>query len=144
MVVRRTKTEIVDMIRAWAALESMAAAEGFDIVQYELAVTNDAAGVPLYDQLLRFKPGITAQDISNNTVTSFTGTTDVTSNRSGSAGLGTTSAFTAGVLATIAGTSVISRFAFSVLSEKLGGRTVLTISLIGQSVPVRWSLVHMT
>jgi len=42
----------------------------------------------------------------------------------------------AGVLATIAGTSVISRFAFSVLAERLGGRTVLTISLIGQSVPV--------
>ncbi len=42
----------------------------------------------------------------------------------------------AGVLATIAGTSVISRFAFSVLAERLGGRTVLTISLLGQSLPV--------
>ncbi len=42
----------------------------------------------------------------------------------------------AGVLAAIAGTSVISRFAFSVLAEKLGGRTVLTISLLGQGVPV--------
>lgn len=42
----------------------------------------------------------------------------------------------AGVLATIAGTSVISRFAFSVLSERLGGRTVFAISLLGQSLPV--------
>ena len=42
----------------------------------------------------------------------------------------------AGVLATIAGTSVISRFAFSVLSERLGGRTVLTVSLLGQGLPV--------
>jgi MFS family permease len=42
----------------------------------------------------------------------------------------------AGVLATIAGTSVISRFTFSVLAERLGGRTVLTISLLGQSLPV--------
>jgi MFS family permease len=42
----------------------------------------------------------------------------------------------AGVLATIAGTSVISRFAFSVLSERLGGRTVLAIALLGQGLPV--------
>ena len=42
----------------------------------------------------------------------------------------------AGVLATIAGTSVISRFAFSVLAERLGGRTVLSIALLGQSLPV--------
>ena len=42
----------------------------------------------------------------------------------------------AGVLATIAGTSVISRFAFSVLAERLGGRTVLSISLLGQALPV--------
>lgn len=42
----------------------------------------------------------------------------------------------ASVLATIAGTSVVSRFAFSVLAERLGGRTVLSISLLGQSLPV--------
>ncbi|RZT93883.1 ABC transporter substrate-binding protein [Rivibacter subsaxonicus] len=35
------------------------APEGFDIVQYELANTNDIAGLPIYDQLLRFKPGTT-------------------------------------------------------------------------------------
>lgn len=35
------------------------APEGFDIVQYELANTNDIAGQPIYDQLLRFKPGTT-------------------------------------------------------------------------------------
>ena len=42
----------------------------------------------------------------------------------------------ASVLATIAGTSVVSRFVFSILAEKLGGRTVLTISLLGQALPV--------
>jgi MFS family permease len=42
----------------------------------------------------------------------------------------------ASVLATIAGTSVVSRFVFSVLAERLGGRTVLTISLLGQALPV--------
>jgi MFS family permease len=42
----------------------------------------------------------------------------------------------AGVLGTIAGTSIISRFACSVLTERLGGRIVLTISLIGQSATV--------
>ena len=42
----------------------------------------------------------------------------------------------AGVLATIAGTSVISRFAFSVLAEWVGGRVVLTMALVGQSLPV--------
>jgi dipeptide transport system substrate-binding protein len=31
--------------------------DGFDIAQYESAVTNDAAGLTLYDQLLNFKPG---------------------------------------------------------------------------------------
>lgn len=40
------------------------------------------------------------------------------------------------VLSVIAGVSVISRFAFSVLAERLGGRLVLTISLIGQGAPV--------
>lgn len=42
----------------------------------------------------------------------------------------------AGVLSTIAGTSIISRFASSVLTERVGGRAVLTIALIGQSTPV--------
>lgn len=42
----------------------------------------------------------------------------------------------AGVLGTIAGTSIISRFASSILSERLGGRTVLALALLGQSTPV--------
>lgn len=42
----------------------------------------------------------------------------------------------AGVLGTVAGTSIISRFAYSVLAERLGGRTVLTMALIGQSTSV--------
>ena len=33
------------------------APDGFDIVQYESAVSNDAAGLTLYDQLFRFEPG---------------------------------------------------------------------------------------
>jgi len=36
-----------------------ASPDGFDIVQYESAVTNDAAGLTIYDQLLLFKPGTT-------------------------------------------------------------------------------------
>ncbi|GAB3258031.1 ABC transporter substrate-binding protein [Chitinimonas naiadis] len=36
-----------------------AAPESFDIVQTELAVSNDAAGMTVFDQLLRFKPGTT-------------------------------------------------------------------------------------
>ena len=42
----------------------------------------------------------------------------------------------AGVLATIAGTSVISRFAFSVMADRLGGRITLTLALLGQTLPV--------
>jgi MFS family permease len=42
----------------------------------------------------------------------------------------------AGVLAAIAGASVISRFGFSVLADRVGGRLTLTLSLLGQSLPV--------
>ncbi|MCC7485404.1 MAG: MFS transporter [Burkholderiales bacterium] len=42
----------------------------------------------------------------------------------------------AGVLAAIAGASVVSRFGFSLLAERAGGRITLTISLLGQSLPV--------
>jgi MFS family permease len=42
----------------------------------------------------------------------------------------------AGVLSTIAGTSIISRFASSVIVERIGGRALLTMALIGQSTPV--------
>ena len=35
------------------------APDGFDIVQYESLLTEDAAGIPLYDKLLSFKPGTT-------------------------------------------------------------------------------------
>jgi MFS family permease len=42
----------------------------------------------------------------------------------------------AGVLSTIAGTSIISRFAFSILTERLGGRAVLLMAVIGQSTSV--------
>jgi MFS family permease len=42
----------------------------------------------------------------------------------------------AGVLAAIAGSSVISRFAFSVMADRLGGRITLSLALLGQTLPV--------
>ncbi len=42
----------------------------------------------------------------------------------------------AGVLGTVSGVSIISRFGSSVLSERIGGRAVLTMALIGQSTPI--------
>lgn len=42
----------------------------------------------------------------------------------------------AGVLSVIAGLSIFSRFGFSILTEKLGGRTVLVLSLLGQSTSI--------
>ncbi len=42
----------------------------------------------------------------------------------------------AGVLGTIAGASVISRFGFAILTERLGGRIVLTVAMIGQSTSI--------
>src|SRR5262249_41094873 len=42
----------------------------------------------------------------------------------------------AGVLSTIAGVSMVSRFAFSLLTERLGGRTVLTLAMLGQSTSI--------
>ena len=42
----------------------------------------------------------------------------------------------AGVLSTIAGASAVSRFASAVLAARFGGRVLLTIALIGQSVPI--------
>ena len=42
----------------------------------------------------------------------------------------------AGVLSTIAGVSIVSRFTFSILTERLGGRTVLTLAVFGQSLSI--------
>jgi MFS family permease len=42
----------------------------------------------------------------------------------------------AGVLAAIAGASVFGRFGFAVLTDRFGGRATLTVSLLGQSLPV--------
>jgi MFS transporter, OFA family, oxalate/formate antiporter len=42
----------------------------------------------------------------------------------------------AGVLSTIAGVSVISRFASAILTERFGGRAVLTMAMIGQSTSI--------
>lgn len=42
----------------------------------------------------------------------------------------------AGVLSTIAGVSIFSRFAFSLLTERFGGRTILTGAVFGQSLSI--------
>jgi MFS family permease len=42
----------------------------------------------------------------------------------------------AGVLAAVAGASAISRFAFSVIADRFGGRLTLTLALLGQTLPV--------
>ena len=42
----------------------------------------------------------------------------------------------AGVLSAIAGVSIFSRFAFSLLTERFGGRTVLTLAVVGQSTSI--------
>jgi MFS family permease len=42
----------------------------------------------------------------------------------------------AGVLSTIAGVSIFSRFTFSILTERLGGRTVLTFAVLGQALSI--------
>ena len=42
----------------------------------------------------------------------------------------------AGVLAAIAGASAVSRFGFAILADRYGGRITLSVSLLGQSLPV--------
>ena len=42
----------------------------------------------------------------------------------------------AGVLSTIAGVSIVSRFTFSLLTERFGGRTVLSWAILGQSMSI--------
>jgi MFS family permease len=42
----------------------------------------------------------------------------------------------AGVLSTIAGVSIFSRFTFSLLTERFGGRTVLSYAIFGQSLSI--------
>ncbi len=42
----------------------------------------------------------------------------------------------AGVLSTIAGVSIFSRFTFSLLTERFGGRTILTGAIFGQSLSI--------
>ncbi len=42
----------------------------------------------------------------------------------------------AGMLSTIAGVSIVSRFVFSILTERLGGRTILTLAILGQSLSI--------
>ena len=42
----------------------------------------------------------------------------------------------AGVLSTIAGVSIFSRFTFSLLTERFGGRTILSLAVFGQSLSI--------
>src|SRR5688572_28098593 len=47
----------------------------------------------------------------------------------------------AGVLSVIAGTSAFSRFAFSILTDRFGGRACLTVAMVGQSTSILILLV---
>jgi predicted MFS family arabinose efflux permease len=47
----------------------------------------------------------------------------------------------AGVLSVIAGFSAFSRFAFSILTERFGGRSCLTVAMLGQSTSILILLV---
>src|SRR5206468_2107909 len=67
-----------------------------------------------------FNVKITAQDISNNTATGFTGTVNLTSNRTCSSGCTTTAAFTAGVLASQAVTLTQSGANSTITATKTG------------------------
>ncbi len=42
----------------------------------------------------------------------------------------------AGVLSTIAGVSIFSRFTFTLLTERFGGRTILSLAIFGQSASI--------
>ncbi len=77
------------------------------------AIPSQTAGTP-------FSIQVTAKDASNNTVTSFTGTVDVTSSGTLSAGGGTTAAFTAGVLSTHSVT-ITNTGSFSITATTTGG-----------------------
>jgi hypothetical protein len=68
-----------------------------------------------------FNIKITAQDRLNNTVTSFTGTVDITSNGTLSAGSGTTAAFTNGVLANHSATFSAAKADAFLTGTKTGG-----------------------
>lgn len=63
---------------------------------------------------------ITARDSNNNTVTSFTGTVDITSTGNLSAGSGTTAAFTAGVLASHS-VNISNTGSFTITATRTGG-----------------------
>src|SRR5439155_1012163 len=68
-----------------------------------------------------FNVRVTAQDAINNTVTGFTGTVDLTSNRTIGAGGGTTVAFTAGVLSSTAITLNQSGASSTITATKTAG-----------------------
>jgi len=76
-------------------------------------IGNQATGTP-------FNIRVTAQDANNNTVTSFTGTVDITSTGTLSAGSGTTAAFTNGVLASHSLT-ISNTGSFTITATRTGG-----------------------
>lgn len=86
-------------------------------------VVEAAAGGPIGTQIAGtpFSIRITAQDQFNNTAAGFTGTVDVTSNRAGSAGLTTSAAFTAGVLASHSVTLTQSGTGATITATRSGG-----------------------
>jgi outer membrane protein assembly factor BamB len=76
-------------------------------------IGSQTAGTP-------FSIQITARDAYNNTMTSFTGTADITSTGMLSAGGGTTAAFTAGVLASTSVT-ISNTGSFTITATRTGG-----------------------
>jgi hypothetical protein len=85
------------------------------------AVTNSSGGsIGTQTAGSSFNVEITAQDQFGNTATAFTGTADLTSNRTCSAGCVQTSAFTAGVLATTSVTLTQSGASSTVTATKTG------------------------
>src|SRR4029078_1734432 len=88
---------------------------------HHFAVTNTSGGsIATQTAGSSFNVEVTAQDQFNNTATAFTGTADLTSNRTCSAGCTQTSAFTAGVLATHAITLSQAGAASTITATKHG------------------------
>ncbi|MFN0157174.1 MAG: T9SS type A sorting domain-containing protein [Bacteroidota bacterium] len=77
------------------------------------AITTQVAGTP-------FNIKVTARDVFNNTVTGFTGTVDITSSGTLSAGGGTAAALTAGVLSSH-GVTISNTGSFSVTATNSSG-----------------------
>jgi hypothetical protein len=88
---------------------------------HHFAVTSTGGGsIATQTAGTAFNVKVTAQDAGNNTVTAFTGTVDVSSNRTCSSGCATTAAFTAGVLSSQAVTLTQAGASSTITATKTG------------------------